>query len=154
QQREDVPAARKALQEVRAIQEKLHGAADWRVTDARLDLEDLERRSRLSGEQRAALKEATELNGKVGPLWRAGMSAEALPLARRAVELRCQVLGKGHRHYARSLFNWGAQYAALGQPAQAEPLYRQALEIYKQALGERHPDYASSLNNLAALYLD
>jgi CHAT domain-containing protein len=77
-----------------------------------------------------------------------------LPLARRAVELRAQVLGKEHWRYALSLFNLGAQYDALGQPAQAEPLYRQALEIRKQALGERHPQYATSLHNLGQLYQD
>jgi hypothetical protein len=55
QQREDFPAAQKARQEVLAIREKLHGAADWRVTDARLELEDLERWARLSAAQRDAL---------------------------------------------------------------------------------------------------
>jgi CHAT domain-containing protein/Tfp pilus assembly protein PilF len=153
EEREDFAAARKARQEVLAIQTKLLGAQHWQVTDARLALEQSDLLARLNPKERALLQEATRLNTRVFKLWSAGKSREALPLARQAVDIRKQVLGERHRDYALSLFNLAAQHEALGQWKQAEALYLQALAIRKEVLGERHPDYAFSLNNLAVLYM-
>jgi hypothetical protein len=82
QEREDWPAARTARQDVLRLQMALHGAADWRVTDARQALADLERWIRRSAEERARLHEAERLNDQMRQLWRAGRPKDALPLAR------------------------------------------------------------------------
>jgi CHAT domain-containing protein/tetratricopeptide (TPR) repeat protein len=150
--REDFVAARKARQEVLAIETKLRGAAHWQVTDARLALEHVDLLARLEPKERSLVQKATTLNKQVFELWSAGKSSEALPLARQAVAIRRRLLGERHPDYAQSLFNLAAQHQGLGQWKEADALYRQALEITKQALGERHPDYAFSLNNLAGLY--
>jgi hypothetical protein len=55
--------ARKAREEVLAIRTRLDGAKHWRVTDARLDLEDLDLCARLGVEERQQLVRATALNG-------------------------------------------------------------------------------------------
>jgi CHAT domain-containing protein/Tfp pilus assembly protein PilF len=148
EEREDFQAAQNALQEVLAIQMKRHAEQDWRVTDARRALADLERRRQLEPQQRVRLKEAARLNEQVYQLWLAGKYQEALPLARQAVEIREKILGQQHPDYALSLINLAAQYDGLGQFSQAEPLYRQAMEIRKKALGEAHPRYAVILRHL------
>jgi CHAT domain-containing protein len=149
---EDFPGAGKALREVLAIRTKLDGAQHWRVTDAHLDLQDLERRAEVTAVDRQRLAKASALNGQAVRLWQAGRSQEALPLARQALAIRAEILGKGHRDYALSLFNLAAQQHALGHFKDAEPLHKQARDLRKRLLGEAHPDYATSLSSLATLY--
>jgi CHAT domain-containing protein/Tfp pilus assembly protein PilF len=150
--REDFAAARKARQEVLAIQTKLRGAAFWQVTDARVALEHVERLARLAPADRRRLAEAAQLNRQMAQLYQQGKTHGALPLAQKARDLIKEVLGERHPDYAASLNNLALLYQAQGEYAKAEPLYRQALEITKLALGEGHPSYATSLHNLALLY--
>src|SRR5262249_43315176 len=88
--REDFPAARKVRREVLALRSRLHGEKDWRVTDARLALENTEHRARLDANSRQRLRQASELNRQVLSLWKQGRSREALPLAQQAAEIRRQ----------------------------------------------------------------
>ena len=150
-QREDFAAAKAARQEALEILRQRHGAAHWRVTDARLALEDVQRRAGMTHDQRQKLAEADRLNGEVIVLYRAGKSGEALKSARRALAIRKEVLGERHPDYAQSLNNLALLLWAQGDYAGARPLYEQALAMRKEVLGERHPDYATSLNNLANL---
>jgi CHAT domain-containing protein len=150
--REDFPAARKARQEVLALRTKLHGDKDWRVTDARLDLEDVDRLSKLTAEGRRRLRQATALNSQAFSLWQRVRAREALSLARQALAIRRELLGEDHPDYARSLNNLAMLYRAMGDYRQALPLYEQARGLHKRRLGEDHPAYAASLNNLALLY--
>jgi tetratricopeptide (TPR) repeat protein len=153
QQREDFAAASKARQEALAIRIKQHGAEDWRVTDARLALADVNNLARMTHQQRRRLTEAYRLGGEVVRLSRQGRFREAVDQARQVVEICKQVLGEKHPVYATSLNNLAELYRSQSDYARAEPLCRQATEIYKQALGEKHPSFALSLNNLATLYL-
>ena len=150
-QREDFAAAKAARREALEILRQRHGAAHWRVTDARLALEDVQRRAGMTHDQRQELAEADRLNGEVIALYREGKSGEALKSARRALAIRKEVLGERHPNYATSLNNLASLLEAQGDYAGARPLYEQALAIRKEVLGERHPDYAVSLNNLAGL---
>jgi CHAT domain-containing protein len=152
--REDFPAARQARREVLALRLQLHGDKDWRVTDARLDLEDGDRLSKLTPESRRRLRQSLDLNRQVFSLWQRGRSREALPLARQALAIRRELLGEEHRDSILSTFNLAAQYHGLQRFADAKPLYERARDLYKRRLGEGHPDYATSLNNLALLYRD
>jgi hypothetical protein len=90
--REEFASARKALQEVLAIQTKLLGEQHWQVTDARLALAHTELVARLDPKERALLQEATTLNRQVFQLWSAGQSRAALPLARQVVAIRRRLL--------------------------------------------------------------
>jgi tetratricopeptide (TPR) repeat protein len=149
---EDFAAARKALQEVLTIKRKLHGREHWKVTDARLALDDLERRTRMTPAQRQRLGEAERLHGEAAALHRGGRFREAVRADRQALAIYKEVLGEKHPLYAASLNNLAELYREMVDHARAEPLYRQALAIWKEALGEKHPLYATSLNNLALLY--
>lgn len=106
--RADFPAARQARQGVLTLHTRLHGARDWRVTDARLDLVDLERLSKLDANSRKELQQALALNQQVFRLRQQGRSREALPLARRALQIRGRLLGENHHHFAISLNNLAA----------------------------------------------
>jgi tetratricopeptide (TPR) repeat protein len=147
----DAISARRELLQRR---QELHGRGDWRVTDARLDLEDTRLLARLVVKQRQHLRQAEQWNEQVFGLWQQGRSKDALPLAEKALAARRTILGEKHRHTAQSGFNLGAQHAALHHVEQARRYYEQALYIRKEVVGEKHPDYALSLNNLATLYQD
>jgi CHAT domain-containing protein/tetratricopeptide (TPR) repeat protein len=152
ERREDFAAARQACREVLTIRRKLDGPGHWRVADARLALEDLERRSGMTPAQRQRLGEASRLNGVAGILHRRGKFREAVQAAQQALAIRKEALGDKHPHYAAGLNNLAFLYKEMGDSAKAEPLYRQALDIDKEALGDKHPGYAICLNNLAGLY--
>jgi tetratricopeptide (TPR) repeat protein len=150
----DFQAAAKARQEVVIIRTKLHGARDWRVTDAKLDLEELKVRAGLSLEDRQRLDQATILKDKVEGLDNEGRFIAALPLAERVANTYCQILGKENRQYASSLNKLGLLYQDMGDYPKALPLFEKARDLAKKHLTENHPDYATSLNNLAGLYRD
>ncbi|WP_437312110.1 tetratricopeptide repeat protein [Sorangium sp. So ce388] len=84
-------------------------------------------------------------------LEQAGRYDEAIPLARRALELREKALGPEHPGVAINLNSLAGLLQTKGDYAAAEPLYRRALAIQEKALGLEHPDVAQSLNDLAEL---
>jgi tetratricopeptide (TPR) repeat protein len=150
--RDDLPAAVKARQEVLAILTKLYGDRDWRVTDARWDLELLKLLAGLDAEARRRLRRAEAANREVVRLRQAGRPREALPLMRQALAIRKELLGEAHPHYAASLNSLATLYWALGEYGKALPLHERARDLRKRLLGEAHPLYAQSLSNLAGLY--
>ncbi|HEY7157800.1 MAG TPA: CHAT domain-containing tetratricopeptide repeat protein, partial [Gemmataceae bacterium] len=152
ERREDWAAARKARQEVLTVQQRLLGKTDWRVTDARLALEDLEQRSRLTAQQRGQLRQTAELRQQFGRLAGSGKYREAVPVVQQELKLRKELLGEKHPSYAASLNNLAAMHYEMGDYAKAEPLFQQALALHKQVLGQKHPNYATSLNSLAEVY--
>jgi CHAT domain-containing protein/Tfp pilus assembly protein PilF len=147
--REDFAAAKEARTEALEILRKRYGATHWKVTDARLALEQVDRVQAMTPEKRRKAAEGDRLNGEVIALFRAGRYREALELARREVALDKELLGEHQPDYATSLVNLAGLLDSLGHAVAATPLYEQALKIRKAALGERHPDYAQSLNALA-----
>ena len=134
-----------------AIQTKLHGAKDWRVTDARLALAHTDKLSQLTAEERGQLAQAKGLEKEVHTLYRQGKYPEAAHLQRQALAIHKKALGPDHPDTAQSLNNLGALLKAQGDYAGARPYDEQALAIRKKALGPDHPDTAQSLNNLAYL---
>lgn len=70
--REEFSAARDARREVLAIRANLYGEGHWKVADARLALEHVERLAELSPAQRKQLAEAEDLNRKAVRLSREG----------------------------------------------------------------------------------
>jgi tetratricopeptide (TPR) repeat protein len=149
---ENFEAARKARKEVVDIATRLYGRENWRATDARLALTNLELRAKLTPEQRQRLREAMVDYRRVLALYRQGKYGEAVPLAERSAEQWKLLMGEKHPDYATDLNNLAGLYKAMGDYAKAESLYRQARDILKAALGENHPSYTVSLNNLAELY--
>ena len=80
------------------------------------------------------------INRKIFQLYGQGKYAEAAALAREALSLAEQVLGKEHPHTLTSVDNLAQLYQAEGRLAEAEPLYKRALEGREQVLGKEHPD--------------
>ncbi len=150
-EREDFAAATRSRQEALEILRKRNAEAHWKVIDARLALEDVNRLAKMTSDRRQKLAEADRLNRDVMALIQAGKDGEAMSSARRALALRREVLGERHSDYAASLNSLADLLWSQGDYAAARPLYVQALAIRKDVLGEKHPDYATSLNNLAVL---
>lgn len=79
------------------------------------------------GEKSARL--LPSLKEQVFFFWRRGRSAEALPLARRAVEIATVELGLEHRDTALAYYNLGSQLSALSRHEEALEQYRISLEV-------------------------
>lgn len=77
--------------------------------------------------QTAELDEATELNRQVVRLYQEGKIDEALPLARRVLQMREKALGKDHQLVSEALLN-------LAELNLAKKVYRESLEIYERIL--------------------
>jgi tetratricopeptide (TPR) repeat protein len=151
---EDFAAARKARQEVLAIQTKVHGDKDWRVTDARLALSEVERLSQCTADERRQRQRAKRLAEKVEQLYGQGRYREAADLGREGLALCRNVLGPMHPDTATSLNNLGDSLRAQANYAAARPYLEQALAIRQKALGPEHPHTATSLHNLGSLLHD
>jgi tetratricopeptide (TPR) repeat protein len=147
-------AARRRLIEARSVFTKHHGPGFWKVTDARLELADVDRLAALTPDQRASLADAERRIERALELREAGKSAEAIADVERAVEARERLLGPRHPKAAEAVNLLGLLCDDAGHAERAGSLYRQALEVRVKALGEVHPDTAISLHNVAIFYLE
>ena len=85
-------------------------------------------------------------------LEQAGRHRDALPLARRTVELAEEELGGEHPTLAIYLDYLGMLHHAVGEGIIAEPLLQRALAIREQATGLESIAVARSLEHLATVY--
>jgi tetratricopeptide (TPR) repeat protein len=152
EEREDFPAAARARQQALALWTELHGAGDWRVTDARLALEHTQRLAGLTRAQRQQLEQSRQQALQAGRLQDEGKDAEAVKLAQAALQTRQKVLGDGHPLCASSLNQLAVLHRHRKDYPRAEALHLQALAIRRKVLGQGHPDCAQSLNNLGYVY--
>ena len=150
--KEDFPAARRARQEVLAIQTKALSSEHWRVADARVALDHLALLEKLSPAQRRRVADAGQLQEQVETLHAAGRFNEAMPLAEQAVAVRRELLGEKDPDLGTSLCDLADLYRGLGDFPKSASLYAEGAEIYRRALGERHPDYAATLDDLGLAY--
>jgi CHAT domain-containing protein/Tfp pilus assembly protein PilF len=115
----------------------------------------------LSSTEREKLHaEASSLNEEAGKLFRAGKSAEAVQLARKALALREQLYSAaeypdGHIDLSQSLTNLALLLSETGQYAQALPFFERSLAMAERLYPrDRYPnghaDLARTLNNLGA----
>ncbi|MEL6442216.1 MAG: tetratricopeptide repeat protein, partial [Cyanobacteria bacterium J06621_8] len=77
---------------------------------------------------------------------------QAIPIAKKAIEIYRQQLGSRNPYIAAKLINFGLLYDNLIRYSEAESIYLEALEINRETLGSRHPKVALNLNSLAILY--
>jgi tetratricopeptide (TPR) repeat protein len=135
-------AAVKARIELLAVQMRRHGPQDWRVANARRELEDDRGGMQRTPEQARKLAEAARRSADAVRLAEKKTSA-ALESARRALRLYQEVLGKKHLRVADSLKQVASLYRRLGDDEQALLLYRRMLATLKEVLGDGHPGYAA-----------
>ncbi len=81
------------------------------------------------------LVEANRLSAQIVKLYREQKYDEALPLAKREVELREKVLGAEHQTVAVALFNFASIYLATKRYREAELLFKRSLMINEKAFG-------------------
>jgi len=97
------------------------------------------------------LAEASRLSNKVRELYKMGKAEEALPLAKRVLAIREQVLGPTHLDTASSLNDLGMLLQAMGNLKGAKSYLIRVLEINEKTLDSNHLDIAASLDNLGNL---
>ena len=151
-EREDFAAAKVARQQALEVLRKRYGETHWKVTDARLALEDVDRRAGMTPRPAAEAGRG----GSPQPGGRVALYQCGPGMARRY--RRHGGAGPAQRGAGRAPPRLrpkpeqpgGAARVARGLRRRQAPLEK-ALAIHKEVLGERHPDYATSLNNLAIL---
>lgn len=126
-----------------------YGSDHWQTVDQRIAAEDCIRRSQLTSDDRARLREAATASGEVNALASAGRFSEALKRAAFVVERRRELIGEKNSTYAVSLAKLASMHTMLGDFVAADSLYEQAIVIEKETLGEQHPELAKTLSNLA-----
>lgn len=77
---------------------------------------------------------------------------EALPLARRYVEVTRKLHGKDHPDYATALHNLGGLYSTMGRFSDALPLLENAIRIFEKSAGSDDPFLVPFLHNLAVTH--
>src|SRR5262245_49040802 len=93
------------------------------------------------------------LTRQVQEMVAAGRVIEALPLARRVIDLIGRERGPDDLELANAMNMLALLHVQLGAYAEAEPLYKQALGIRERVLGAEHSEVAATLQALAALYV-
>jgi tetratricopeptide (TPR) repeat protein len=105
-----------------------------------------------SGTAPSAKQVVDILNHLVADMYRAGVYAQGLELAKQTQAYAEAQLGIEHPNTLSSLNNLAFLYQAQGRYGEAEPLFHRALATSERVLGAEHPQTLISLNNLALLY--
>ncbi len=143
-------AARKAREEVLALRIERFGEKDYRATDARIALADVDLLSKLDPKKRAALAKADETAQAAERLYYTDSKYDAaLAAARAAFDGRKALLGPEHKKTLSSENLVGNCLYSLSQYDQAEPYYQHLVDVRTKLLGDDHPDTASAHGNLA-----
>lgn len=95
------------------------------------------------------LAEASRLTDQVYLLHEEGKFNEALPLARRALEIREKHLGRENQLVGQSLMNLARLYFAMRQYAEAAKFYQRTLSVYVKVFGPEDTRAADILVSLA-----
>lgn len=91
--------------------------------------------------------EANKLSAEVVRLFKAGKPDEALPLAKRALQLREQALAPGHALIVDSLSNLAELYGAKREYGTARDYYQRILTIYEKSPPEDRAAMGRVLDN-------
>src|SRR5687768_6668725 len=94
------------------------------------------------------LAEASELSKSVVQLFREGKYKEALPLAKRALEIREKTLSPADDQLTSSQRNLAEIYVALGKYGDAEELFERVMKSLEQSAADQ-PSLAEILERLA-----
>ena len=149
-----IPKAERALE----IRTSRQGDVWWQTIDARQDLADLRRLSKMAANERANLaaaeRAAEQAQSKNAPpaADQSASNDQIIKTLLATASTEAQMLGEEHPWYAASLYRVGRAYYTQLRYTEPELYYRRALEIHRKTFGEAHPADASDLSALAELY--
>jgi tetratricopeptide (TPR) repeat protein len=101
--------------------------------------------------QSPELLQSSELNSAVMKLYNEGKYDEALPLAKRALDLREKALGPGNQDLIPLLVNLAELYKAKRKPGDAQAYLERALQIGEKVFGAEDARITRFLDKLAFL---
>ena len=105
-----------------------------------------------SSQEPPELQEANELTKSVAKLFKEEKFEEALPLAKRALEIRERLLPRTDPRVAVSLNYLGDVYMAKGDYGNARKTFERLLQMQEEQVGPNDVKVASTLDRLAVLY--
>ena len=100
----------------------------------------------------AELQEASTLNDSAVKLFNTGKYDEALPLAKRALQIRDKLLPRNDPRISSSLTNLGEIYLAKKDYKAAKEIYVRLLQIQEELFGPEDVNLAFTLDRLAIVY--
>ncbi|HTU19456.1 MAG TPA: tetratricopeptide repeat protein [Gemmataceae bacterium] len=149
--RDDLRAARQAMQELLDIQRKRLPKGSWEIKQAEKTWAYLELLTLLDPDKRRLLREAGEQAREASRLgWRKEYD-KALENVHAALEKRQQVLPAEHPDLLDILRQTADLLVSAGKPSEAVPLYRRLLDIYKRHKDKDSYSYSSTRNTLFKL---
>jgi TonB family protein len=105
-----------------------------------------------SSQEPPELNEATDLTSSVAKLYKEGKFDEALPLAKRALEIRERLLPPADKRVSMSLGYLGDVYMAKRDYGSAKKSFDRLLLLQEERLGPTDVNLAFTLDRLALLY--
>lgn len=103
-------------------------------------------------QESAELQEARTLSESAVKLFNQGKYDEAMPLAKRALQLREKMLPRNDPQISNSLTNLGEIYIAQKDYKPAKEIFQRLLQIQIELFGAEDPNLSYSLDRLAVLY--
>lgn len=146
----DFGSAEKALAE-RVQVVKTYGEPEWKITDARLDVQEVQAFAKLDRDAQARYANSVRAISKLTAHSKVDYAISAL---RESLKTQKELLGENQRIYATGLNNLAFALRKKGDLDEAESLYRKTLSIRRKLHGNNHPACAASLSSLAELLQD
>ena len=145
--------ARQAVEQRLAILARLHPQDDWRLTDARLVLEDIKTRERLTPAQRQELASAEQVDAQALQFYQKGSFPQSIKSASQALDVRRRILGDANPLVVESRYHLGTLYYWTGQYPNAVKELTESANMTRKIKGNS-PDTAIAVNGLATLFDD
>jgi CHAT domain-containing protein/tetratricopeptide (TPR) repeat protein len=152
EEQDKLEAAEREYRAALAVVRKCYADNDYRVVEAKRDLEHVQRLTALSVGDRARLREATNQMHTAAGLQQQKKNSLALALLRKAVTTRREILTDDDVRYVHALTELGIGERFAGNDSDAAvAATREALEAQKKIFGMNNPVVPTSLHNLGAL---
>src|ERR1051325_8522187 len=98
------------------------------------------------------LKEAVEMTNSLVKLFNEGKYDQALPLAKRALQIREKLLPRTDQRVSNAIVNLAEVYLAKKDYESAKENFERALPLQEERFGPTHEKLGNTLDRLAVLY--
>jgi CHAT domain-containing protein len=138
-----IAGARHAFEEMRDIYQRLHPTAHWRLVNADLMRQGMQRWEHLPAAERQRFSKAIQLRLEAKQLAEEGQFERAIPLAEEAVATLTATLGEKDQASITALALLANCYLRKqSADPKSQNLSAKALDLGAQVYGKQHPDYA------------